>query len=200
MKPFFAFFALEASSMRLRTSARLRSISACFNFLACVRSIFSMHRLETLLANRRPHRWCGISPYGVHIQIGAHTHKQIYDGTQRRLGMWTQRRTNERLWDRATHSQATGPANLFFGLGLQFRFGFRRRRSWRRCFRTGRCFRAGRRFRSGRCFHAGRCFAGGRCFDAGRSGFGWCFGRFGCCGSRSAGRWCSSRSFGFLYW
>lgn len=36
MKPFLAFLALEASSMRLRTSARLRSISACFAFFACV--------------------------------------------------------------------------------------------------------------------------------------------------------------------
>lgn len=34
MKPFFAFLALEASSMRLRTSARLRSISACLAFFA----------------------------------------------------------------------------------------------------------------------------------------------------------------------
>lgn len=35
MKPFFAFLALEASSIRLRTSARLRSISACLAFFAC---------------------------------------------------------------------------------------------------------------------------------------------------------------------
>uniref|UniRef100_A0A2S2N7G6 Uncharacterized protein n=1 Tax=Schizaphis graminum TaxID=13262 RepID=A0A2S2N7G6_SCHGA len=34
MKPFLAFLALEASSIRLRTSALLRSISACFAFLA----------------------------------------------------------------------------------------------------------------------------------------------------------------------
>lgn len=34
MKPFFAFLAFEASSIRLRTSARLRSISACLAFLA----------------------------------------------------------------------------------------------------------------------------------------------------------------------
>ena len=34
MKPFFAFLALEASSIRLRTSARLRSISACLAFFA----------------------------------------------------------------------------------------------------------------------------------------------------------------------
>lgn len=34
MKPFFAFLAFEASSIRLRTSARLRSISACLAFFA----------------------------------------------------------------------------------------------------------------------------------------------------------------------
>lgn len=34
MKPFLAFLALEASSMRLRTSALLRSISACLAFFA----------------------------------------------------------------------------------------------------------------------------------------------------------------------
>lgn len=36
MKPFLAFLALEASSIRLRTSARLRSISACLAFLAYI--------------------------------------------------------------------------------------------------------------------------------------------------------------------
>lgn len=36
MKPFLAFLALEASSIRLRTSARLRSISACLAFFACL--------------------------------------------------------------------------------------------------------------------------------------------------------------------
>uniref|UniRef100_A0A224Y531 Uncharacterized protein n=1 Tax=Panstrongylus lignarius TaxID=156445 RepID=A0A224Y531_9HEMI len=34
IKPFFAFLALEASSMRFRTSARFLSISACFAFFA----------------------------------------------------------------------------------------------------------------------------------------------------------------------
>lgn len=37
MNPFLAFFALDASSIRLRTSALLRSISACFAFLAYTR-------------------------------------------------------------------------------------------------------------------------------------------------------------------
>lgn len=37
MKPFLAFLALEASSIRLRTSARLRSISACLAFFAYTR-------------------------------------------------------------------------------------------------------------------------------------------------------------------
>lgn len=36
MKPFFAFFAFEASSIRLRTSARLRSISVCLAFFAYI--------------------------------------------------------------------------------------------------------------------------------------------------------------------
>ena len=34
MKPFLAFLALDASSMRLRTSARLASISVCFFFFS----------------------------------------------------------------------------------------------------------------------------------------------------------------------
>jgi hypothetical protein len=38
MKPFFAFLAFDASSIRLRTSARLRSISACLAFFACIKS------------------------------------------------------------------------------------------------------------------------------------------------------------------
>lgn len=36
MKPFLAFLAFEASSIRLRTSARLRSISACLAFFAYI--------------------------------------------------------------------------------------------------------------------------------------------------------------------
>lgn len=52
MKPFLAFLAFEASSMRLRTSARLRSISACLAFFAYWRTFLehplSYHRKNTV--------------------------------------------------------------------------------------------------------------------------------------------------------
>lgn len=86
MKPFLAFLALEASSMRLRTSARLRSISACLAFLACKskhKNNRSQHRAIALF----PHpSWTKSTPehrdgyeYGHGYGYGyGHTRTQVY--------------------------------------------------------------------------------------------------------------------------
>jgi hypothetical protein len=52
MKPFLAFLALEASSIRLRTSARLRSISACLAFFAYSGGETNIHYFGALLSTR----------------------------------------------------------------------------------------------------------------------------------------------------
>lgn len=88
MKPFLAFLALEASSIRLRTSALLRSISACFAFLAwkhkkkkkteCrTRLRRSVHRCSL---RRRPWSWLRVVG-GLFERIRTWKHKNTSSST-----------------------------------------------------------------------------------------------------------------------
>lgn len=171
--------------MRLRTSARLRSISACFAFLACmVDDSFE---------------WCTSSPSEfVHTSQFGHSdlmnRRHMQGRSDRHTDIQTQTQTNRHTFLRSGGATFT---HGFFGLGFQLslRFGWWRRwAGWRFCTRRSFCTR--RRFGTTRCFCASRrfgaswCFCNSRPFCASGGFFSW--GRGSCC-------WCCrSGCFGFL--